>query len=64
VEDFNSGVYYPTASFFKNVVIKFNFGPDFKYAPKDVPFRGVSSLLVLKILNEFNSFYIRRFLNR
>lgn len=40
--DFLSGIYYPTASFFKGVIVKFNFGPNFKHPPKEVDFRGVS----------------------
>jgi len=43
-KDIHCGVYYPTASFFKNVVIKFNFGPDFKHPPKDVKFRGLHEI--------------------
>lgn len=42
--DIHCGFYYPTASFYKNCVVKFNFGPDFKHPPKDVKFRGVHEI--------------------
>ena len=47
--DFSTGIYYPTASFFKNVVIKFNFGPNFKHPPRDVTFRGVRDCFDVRI---------------
>ena len=33
-QDFHAGIYYPAVSLYKNVTIRFNFGPDFKYPPE------------------------------
>lgn len=43
-EDIYAGIYYPAASFYKNVNVTFNFGPNFKYPPKDTKFRGIHDL--------------------
>ncbi|XP_048248232.1 set1/Ash2 histone methyltransferase complex subunit ASH2-like isoform X1 [Haliotis rufescens] len=40
--DIFEGVYYPAVSIFKNATVKVNFGPKFKYPPKDIKFRPVS----------------------
>ena len=37
--------YFPAISLYKNVTVSVNFGPNFKFAPKDVAFRGVICLL-------------------
>ena len=41
-QDIYAGNYYPALSLFKNVTVSVNFGPNFKYPPKDLAFRGVS----------------------
>ncbi|RWS27631.1 set1/Ash2 histone methyltransferase complex subunit ASH2-like isoform X1 [Leptotrombidium deliense] len=43
-ENFYGGVYYPAVSFYKNVTVNFNFGPKFKYPPKDIAFRGIHEI--------------------
>nr|CAG4636886.1 EOG090X03NS [Ceriodaphnia reticulata]SVE72844.1 EOG090X03NS [Ceriodaphnia reticulata] len=40
-KDIYAGGYYPAISLYKNVTVSVNFGPNFKFAPKDVAFRGV-----------------------
>lgn len=35
-ENIFEGTYYPAASLYKNATVTFNFGPDFKYPPKDL----------------------------
>ncbi|CAH1246916.1 ASH2L [Branchiostoma lanceolatum] len=35
-EDIYSGTYYPAISLYKNVMVTVNFGPDFKFPPKDL----------------------------
>ena len=35
--DIFEGRYYPAASLYKNCTVTFNYGPNFKYPPKDVP---------------------------
>lgn len=42
--DINKGAYYPGISLYKSAMVSVNFGPNFKYAPTDVTFRGVSKL--------------------
>lgn len=39
-EDLYSGVYYPAASFYKSVTVKFNFGPEFQYPPLEKEFQN------------------------
>ena len=41
-QDIYAGFYYPAISLYKNVTVSVNFGPNFKFPPKDLPFRGVS----------------------
>jgi Set1/Ash2 histone methyltransferase complex subunit ASH2 len=41
-KDVCAGGYFPAISLFKNVTVSVNFGPNFKFAPKEVAFRGVS----------------------
>nr|CAG4643833.1 EOG090X03NS [Lepidurus arcticus] len=41
-QDVFAGNYYPAVSVFKSVTVSVNFGPNFKFPPKDVPIRGVS----------------------
>ena len=36
------GGYYPTVSIHKSATVSVNFGPKFKYPPKDIMYRGVS----------------------
>jgi Set1/Ash2 histone methyltransferase complex subunit ASH2 len=43
-KDFYAGAYYPAASFYKNVTVTFNFGPNFKFPPKDVVYKGFGEL--------------------
>ena len=43
-EDIYRGVYYPAASFYKNVTLTFNFGPNFVYPPKGVEYRAIEEL--------------------
>ncbi|XP_032796232.1 set1/Ash2 histone methyltransferase complex subunit ASH2 isoform X2 [Daphnia magna] len=40
-QDIYAGNYFPALSLFKNVTVSVNFGPNFKFAPKDVAFRGM-----------------------
>lgn len=42
-KDIYAGSYFPAISLYKNVTVSVNFGPNFKFAPKDKAFRGVSS---------------------
>jgi len=44
--DVFGGTYYPAASFYKNVTLSFNFGPDFKHPPTDVPFKPLGDLAI------------------
>lgn len=44
-KDIYGGGYYPAISLYKNVTVSVNFGPNFKFAPKEIPYRGVSWLL-------------------
>lgn len=39
--DINSGAYFPTVSIHKSATVSVNFGPNFKYPPADVAYRGV-----------------------
>lgn len=39
--DMYRGAYYPTLSIHKNATVSVNFGPNFKFAPSNVNFRGV-----------------------
>ena len=41
-EDLYDGTYYPAASLYMGARVKFNFGPDFKYPPKDLEYQPVS----------------------
>ena len=41
-KDVCAGGYFPAISLFKNVTVSVNFGPNFKFAPKEIAFRGVS----------------------
>ncbi|KAL8586825.1 hypothetical protein ACOMHN_052701 [Nucella lapillus] len=42
-EDVFEGIYYPAISLYKHAVVTVNFGPDFKYPPKDqADFRPMS----------------------
>nr|CAD7568242.1 unnamed protein product [Timema californicum] len=38
--DIYGGAYYPTLSLYKNATVSANFGPAFKFPPKDYSFRG------------------------
>jgi len=40
-QDIYSGSYFPALSLYKNVTVSVNFGPNFKFPPKDVPYRGM-----------------------
>nr|SVE75031.1 EOG090X03NS [Daphnia dolichocephala] len=40
-KDIYAGNYFPAISLYKNVTVSMNFGPNFKFAPKDVSFRGM-----------------------
>nr|CAH0108335.1 unnamed protein product [Daphnia galeata] len=40
-KDVYAGGYFPAISLFKNVTVSVNFGPNFKFAPKEVAFRGM-----------------------
>jgi Set1/Ash2 histone methyltransferase complex subunit ASH2 len=42
--DIYNGAYYPSISIHKTATVSVNFGPHFKYAPKDLNFRGVSNI--------------------
>ena len=44
-QDIYSGSYFPALSLFKNVTVSVNFGPNFKFPPKDVTFKGVSYII-------------------
>nr|CAD7400555.1 unnamed protein product [Timema poppensis] len=44
--DIYGGAYYPTLSLYKNATVSANFGPAFKFPPKDYSFRGVSCFCV------------------
>ena len=39
--DIYNGTYYPCVSIHKSATVSVNFGPNFKYPPKDITFRGV-----------------------
>ncbi|KAK0089375.1 hypothetical protein PV326_004508, partial [Microctonus aethiopoides] len=38
--DINKGAYYPTISIHKSATVSVNFGPNFKYPPQDLVYRG------------------------
>uniref|UniRef100_T1INU9 B30.2/SPRY domain-containing protein n=1 Tax=Strigamia maritima TaxID=126957 RepID=T1INU9_STRMM len=40
-EGINRGTYYPAISVYKKAAVSINFGPRFKYPPRDVAFRGM-----------------------
>lgn len=40
-QDIYGGSYFPTVALYKNVTVSVNFGPNFKFPPKDFNFRGV-----------------------
>lgn len=40
--DIYDGAYYPAISIYKSATVSVNFGPHFKFPPKDITFRGVS----------------------
>ncbi|XP_046986451.1 set1/Ash2 histone methyltransferase complex subunit ASH2-like isoform X1 [Schistocerca americana] len=40
--DIYGGAYYPSVSLHKNATVSFNFGPNFKYPPKDYVYRPMS----------------------
>ena len=40
--DIFGGAYYPTVSIHKSATVSVNFGPNFRYSPTDIKFRGVS----------------------
>ncbi|XP_049783196.1 set1/Ash2 histone methyltransferase complex subunit ASH2 isoform X2 [Schistocerca cancellata] len=40
--DIYGGAYYPSVSLHKNATVSFNFGPNFKYPPKDYMYRPMS----------------------
>lgn len=48
--DIYGGAYYPTISVHKSATVSVNFGPNFRYAPSDVTFRGVRPFLNIKNL--------------
>jgi len=39
------GTYYPAASLYKNATVTFNYGPKFKYPPKDIDYRPMSEFV-------------------
>lgn len=39
--DINRGAYFPTISVHKSATVSVNFGPNFKFSPSDVSFRGM-----------------------
>lgn len=39
------GTYFPAASLYKNATVTFNYGPKFKYPPKDVKYRPMSDIV-------------------
>ena len=41
-QDIYAGSYFPAVSLYKNITVSVNFGPNFKHAPKDYTFRGVT----------------------
>ncbi|KAI1287054.1 Set1/Ash2 histone methyltransferase complex subunit ASH2 [Halotydeus destructor] len=43
-QNFYAGHYFPACSFYKNVTVTFNFGPNFKCPPKSEQFKGVYEL--------------------
>ncbi|KAL1432020.1 hypothetical protein MTO96_013690 [Rhipicephalus appendiculatus] len=40
-KDIYEGMYYPAVSLYKGCTVRLNFGPNFKYKPKDVPCMGM-----------------------
>ncbi|CAB3979143.1 set1 Ash2 histone methyltransferase complex subunit ASH2 isoform X2 [Paramuricea clavata] len=42
VENIFGGTYYPAISLYKNATVSINFGPEFKFPPKDVDFKPIS----------------------
>lgn len=45
--DINKGAYYPGISLYKSAMVSVNFGPNFKYPPTDITYRGVSKFTFL-----------------
>ncbi|XP_006824960.1 set1/Ash2 histone methyltransferase complex subunit ASH2-like [Saccoglossus kowalevskii] len=43
-QDIYEGVYYPAVSIYKNATVSINFGPDFKYPPKDLTYLPVQAM--------------------
>ncbi|XP_041065673.1 set1/Ash2 histone methyltransferase complex subunit ASH2 isoform X3 [Carcharodon carcharias] len=43
-ENVYAGVYHPAISLYKNCTVSINFGPNFKYPPKDIPFKPISDM--------------------
>jgi Set1/Ash2 histone methyltransferase complex subunit ASH2 len=44
-EDIFGGTYYPSVSVYMGAKVKLNFGPDFKYPPKDIEYKPVSDMV-------------------
>ena len=45
-QDIYSGTYFPSASLYKGASVSFNFGPNFKFPPKEEEFKPVSDLVL------------------
>ncbi|XP_014237244.1 set1/Ash2 histone methyltransferase complex subunit ASH2 isoform X1 [Trichogramma pretiosum] len=50
--DINIGSYYPSISVYKSATVSVNFGPNFKFPPKDIPFKGVHEKAVENIAEQ------------
>ena len=44
--DIFEGTYYPAASLYKNCTVTFNYGPNFKYPPKDIEYEAMSDFVL------------------
>ncbi|KAG0417236.1 hypothetical protein HPB47_005771 [Ixodes persulcatus] len=51
-QDVNEGTYYPAVSLYKNCTVRFNFGPDFKHMPRDVPCLGINEIVNRTIIQQ------------
>ncbi|XP_068130705.1 set1/Ash2 histone methyltransferase complex subunit ASH2 [Hyperolius riggenbachi] len=49
-KDVFEGVYYPAISLYKGCTVSINFGPHFKYPPKDVSFRPMNDMACMAVV--------------
>ncbi|KAG1676274.1 Set1/Ash2 histone methyltransferase complex subunit ASH2 [Nymphon striatum] len=51
-DDINAGTYYPAASLYKGASVTFNFGPKFKFEPKEKAFKGINEAAHENIIHQ------------